>query len=45
MRSVELTPGLHADSGLAGLQLKIVAEDKVIDSRITDLIAEWEREK
>ncbi|OWZ39026.1 dynein heavy chain 1, cytosolic [Cryptococcus neoformans Tu259-1] len=30
---------------VAGLQLKIVAEDKVIDQRIRDFIAEWEENK
>ncbi|KAG8927614.1 Cytoplasmic dynein 1 heavy chain 1 [Tulasnella sp. 418] len=27
---------------LAGLQLKIVAEDKIIENKITELLAEWE---
>ncbi|KAI4519311.1 dynein heavy chain [Schizophyllum commune Loenen D] len=27
---------------LAGLQLKIVAEDKIVDNKINDIIAEWE---
>ncbi|KIR72005.1 dynein heavy chain 1, cytosolic [Cryptococcus deuterogattii CA1014] len=30
---------------VAGLQLKIVAEDRVIDQRIRDFIAEWEENK
>jgi dynein heavy chain 1 len=30
---------------IAGLQLKIVAEDKIIDGRIRDLLAEWENNK
>ncbi|WVQ93134.1 hypothetical protein IAU59_000198 [Kwoniella sp. CBS 9459] len=30
---------------IAGLQLKIVAEDKVIDGRIKDFVAEWESNK
>ncbi|KAH7104763.1 dynein heavy chain [Auriculariales sp. MPI-PUGE-AT-0066] len=28
---------------LAGLQLKIVAEDKIVENKITDLLAEWEQ--
>ena len=28
---------------LAGLQLKIVAEDKIVESKITDVISEWEQ--
>jgi len=27
----------------AGLQLKIVAEDKIVEGKITDLLAEWEQ--
>jgi dynein heavy chain 1 len=36
-----------ADSadGVAGLQLKIVAEDKVVDGRIADFLSEWETNK
>lgn len=30
---------------VAGLQLKIVAEDKIIDGRIRELLAEWEANK
>ncbi|WVQ73635.1 hypothetical protein IAR50_003215 [Cryptococcus sp. DSM 104548] len=30
---------------VAGLQLKIVAEDKVVDQKIRDFIAEWEENK
>lgn len=30
---------------VAGLQLKIVAEDKVVDGRIRDFVAEWEEKK
>jgi dynein heavy chain 1 len=30
---------------LAGLQLKIVAEDKVVDGRIADFLSEWETSK
>ena len=30
---------------IAGLQLKIVAEDKVIDARIHGFITEWESNK
>ena len=33
-------PTDHAHS--AGLQLKIVAEDKIVDNKINDIIAEWE---
>ena len=29
----------------AGLQLKIVAEDKVIDGRIRDFLGEWDSNK
>jgi len=29
----------------AGLQLKIVAEDKVIDQRVRDFASEWESSK
>ncbi|TDL28876.1 dynein heavy chain protein 1 [Rickenella mellea] len=28
---------------LAGLQLKIVAEDKIVENKINDILAEWER--
>src|SRR5688572_28106442 len=27
---------------VAGLQLKTIAEDKVVENKITDLLAEWE---
>ncbi|KDN53572.1 putative cytoplasmic dynein heavy chain 1 [Tilletiaria anomala UBC 951] len=30
---------------LAGLQLKITAEDKILEEKITTLVAEWERQK
>jgi len=29
----------------AGLQLKIVAEDKVVDGRIADFLSEWDTNK
>lgn len=29
----------------AGLQMKIVAEDKIVDSRIKELVFEWEANK
>lgn len=32
-------------TGPGGLQLKIVAEDKVIDSRVGEFIADWEANK
>jgi dynein heavy chain 1 len=34
-----------AKTSIAGLQLKIVAEDKVIDGRIKEFISEWETNK
>ncbi|GAA5901689.1 dynein heavy chain [Sporobolomyces salmoneus] len=30
---------------LAGLQLKIVAEDKILQNRIEEIVAEWEKDK
>lgn len=30
-------------TSIAGLQLKIVAEDKIVENKITDLLAEWEQ--
>lgn len=30
---------------VASLQMKIVSEDKVVESKTTDLLSEWEKEK
>ncbi len=30
---------------VASLQMKIVSEDKIVESKTTDLLAEWEKEK
>ena len=32
-------------SQVASLQMKIVAEDKVVETKTHDLLAEWEKEK
>lgn len=32
-----------ADGATAGLQLKIVAEDKIVENKINDIIQEWEQ--
>lgn len=34
---------LHNNNHEAGLQLKIVAEDKIVENKINDIIAEWEQ--
>lgn len=44
MRILLLLPIDPADR-IAGLQLKIVAEDKIVDGRIADFISEWESNK
>ncbi len=38
------TPGIGEliESRIAGLQLKIVAEDKIVENKINDIILEWE---
>lgn len=33
----------YADNTAAGLQLKIVAEDKIVENKINDIIQEWEQ--
>jgi hypothetical protein len=36
---------LTPSDDIAGLQLKIVAEDKIVDGRIVDFLFEWETNK
>ena len=33
------------DTQVASLQMKIVSEDKVVEGKTADLLAEWEKEK
>ena len=37
--------GLAAQAQVGSLQMKIVAEDKVVEQKTQDLLQEWDREK